>query len=55
VLRDMDKPIGVSTYEFTRALPQNLQSSLPSVEQIEREMDEAEKEVTKDSAKDKAP
>jgi predicted nuclease of restriction endonuclease-like (RecB) superfamily len=37
-LRGMDKPIGVSSYELTRALPRELQSSLPSIEEIEREL-----------------
>ncbi|MFN5746738.1 MAG: YhcG family protein [Methylococcaceae bacterium] len=37
-LRGVDKPIGVSSYELTRALPGNLESSLPSIEQIEREL-----------------
>jgi len=37
-LRGFDKPIGVSSYELTRALPGNLESSLPSIEQIEREL-----------------
>jgi len=36
-LRTIDKPIGVSSYELTRALPKDLQSSLPSIEQIESE------------------
>ncbi|MEF8755884.1 MAG: PDDEXK nuclease domain-containing protein [Accumulibacter sp.] len=35
-LRGMDKPIGVSTFELTRALPADLQSSLPSIEAIEQ-------------------
>ncbi|MGB3975631.1 MAG: PDDEXK nuclease domain-containing protein [bacterium] len=34
----IDKPIGISTYELTRALPQELKSSLPSVEEIEAEL-----------------
>lgn len=34
-LRDMNKPIGVSEFELTRALPDNLKSSLPSIEEIE--------------------
>jgi predicted nuclease of restriction endonuclease-like (RecB) superfamily len=38
-LRDMTKPIGVSGFELTRALPQTLQSSLPSIEDIERELE----------------
>lgn len=37
-LRGMDKPIGVSSYELTRALPDNLQSSLPRIEEIEAEL-----------------
>jgi predicted nuclease of restriction endonuclease-like (RecB) superfamily len=37
-LRGVDKPIGVSSYELTRALPTALQTSLPSIEQIEREL-----------------
>jgi predicted nuclease of restriction endonuclease-like (RecB) superfamily len=42
-LRGVDKPIGVSGYELTRSLPAELQSSLPSIEQIERELQEEEK------------
>lgn len=41
-LRDMTKPIGVSGFELTRSLPQTLQSSLPSIEDIERELRGAE-------------
>lgn len=41
-LRDMTKPIGVSGFELTRALPQALQSSLPSIEDIERELEGGE-------------
>jgi predicted nuclease of restriction endonuclease-like (RecB) superfamily len=37
-LRGVDKPIGVSTFELTRALPAELASKLPSIEQIEREL-----------------
>ena len=41
-LRGIDKPIGVSTYELTRALPAELQTSLPSIEAIEQALaDEA--------------
>jgi predicted nuclease of restriction endonuclease-like (RecB) superfamily len=38
----IDKPIGISTYELTRALPLALQSALPTVEQIEAELAESE-------------
>jgi len=37
-LRGVDRPIGVSEYELTRALPNNLKSSLPTVEEIELEL-----------------
>jgi predicted nuclease of restriction endonuclease-like (RecB) superfamily len=37
-LRDTRKPIGVSQYQLTRALPQELQSSLPTIEQLEEEL-----------------
>ena len=39
-LRGVDRPIGVSEYELTRALPPSLQSALPTVEQIEAELAE---------------
>lgn len=39
-LRGVAKPIGVSEYELTRALPASLQSALPSVEEIELELSE---------------
>lgn len=37
-LSDIHKPIGVSEYQLTQALPENLKSSLPSIEEIEREL-----------------
>jgi predicted nuclease of restriction endonuclease-like (RecB) superfamily len=37
----IDKPIGISTYELTRALPKELKSSLPTVEEIEAELNNA--------------
>lgn len=37
-LRDIHKPIGISDYELTRALPENLKSSLPTVDEIEAEL-----------------
>jgi predicted nuclease of restriction endonuclease-like (RecB) superfamily len=39
-LRNVRKPIGISKYELTRALPRELQSSLPSIETIEAELGE---------------
>ena len=37
-LRDIHKPIGIAEYELTRALPDNFKGSLPSVEEIEKEL-----------------
>lgn len=37
-LTGIDKPIGISSYELTRALPKRLQSALPTVEQLEAEL-----------------
>ena len=37
-LRGMNKPIGVSEYELTRTLPDELKSSLPSIEELETEL-----------------
>jgi predicted nuclease of restriction endonuclease-like (RecB) superfamily len=37
-LTGIDKPIGVSSYELTRALPRDLRSALPTVEQLEAEL-----------------
>ena len=34
----IDKPIGISTYELTRALPRTMRSALPTVEQLEAEL-----------------
>jgi predicted nuclease of restriction endonuclease-like (RecB) superfamily len=36
-LSDIHKPIGISEYQLTQALPENLKSSLPSIEEIEAE------------------
>lgn len=37
-LRGVQNPIGVSDYQLTKALPKELQSSLPSIEEIEAEL-----------------
>jgi hypothetical protein len=37
-LRDIQKPIGISTLRFTEALPTELRGSLPTVEQLEAEL-----------------
>lgn len=45
-LRDINKPIGVSAYELTRSLPENLRGSLPTIEEIEAELSEKFEEKT---------
>ncbi|RYE22667.1 MAG: DUF1016 domain-containing protein [Sphingobacteriaceae bacterium] len=37
-LRDMNKPIGVSEFQFTEILPEGIKSNLPSIEEIEKEL-----------------
>lgn len=37
-LRDNNRPIGVAEYKLVESLPAELQTSLPSIEQIEREL-----------------
>lgn len=37
-LRDMSKALAVSDYQLTRAIPENLKPSLPTVEEIEQEL-----------------
>jgi predicted nuclease of restriction endonuclease-like (RecB) superfamily len=39
-LRDINKPIGISEYELTRILPDNLKGSLPSIEEIEENLND---------------
>ncbi len=41
-LRDIHKPIGVSEYIITKHLPDELKSSLPSIEEIEAELGECD-------------
>ena len=38
-LRDTNKPMGVSTYQLQDALPSQLQGSLPTVEELEAELE----------------
>ena len=37
-LRGVRKPIGISEYQLTRALPRELKSVLPTIEEIEKEL-----------------
>ncbi len=38
-LREMNKPIGVSTYQLRDTLPEQLQGSLPTIEQLEAKLE----------------
>ena len=44
-LRGIDKPMGVSEFQITENLPENLKSSLPTIEEIENEFKNLENEV----------
>jgi predicted nuclease of restriction endonuclease-like (RecB) superfamily len=50
-LRDLNKPIGISTYKLKDSLPQTLQGNLPTLEQLEIELNtvasEIEAEITR--------
>lgn len=39
-LSDIHKPMGFSEYQLTQSLPDDLQTSLPTVEEIEKEMEQ---------------
>ncbi len=43
-LRDMNKPMGVSEFNFTEILPEDLKGSLPTVEEIEADLEKLENE-----------
>ena len=38
-LRGINNPIGISEYELTQSIPDNLKGDLPSVEELERELE----------------
>ena len=37
-LRDINKPMGISEFELSKALPKKLKSSLPTIAEIEAEL-----------------
>lgn len=43
-LQDVNKPIGISDYELTKAIPDNFKSTLPSISEIEEELSKDMKE-----------
>ena len=47
-LRDINKPIGISNYKLSNAIPDNLTTKLPTVEELEVELAEKLKDDKKD-------
>ncbi|WP_339870382.1 PDDEXK nuclease domain-containing protein [uncultured Algoriphagus sp.] len=43
-LRDINKPMGVSEFQLTEVLPENLKSSLPTIEEIEQTLKQSSNE-----------
>ncbi|GHT69097.1 hypothetical protein FACS189452_09610 [Bacteroidia bacterium] len=41
-LRDMHKPMGISEYRLTDAIPEHIKTQLPSIEEIEQELERKE-------------
>jgi predicted nuclease of restriction endonuclease-like (RecB) superfamily len=39
-LRDINKPIGISEYKLTQAIPENIKTQLPSIEELEHDLNE---------------
>ena len=54
-LRDGNKPMGVAEYQLVHALPAQLESNLPSIEQIEAELTELPVTATKPRPKKAKP
>lgn len=46
-LRDIQKPIGISDYELGQALPKDFRGSLPTIEEIENELEQGKYGYTK--------
>jgi hypothetical protein len=40
-LKNINKPMGVADYQLSAALPENLKGSLPSIEELEAELEGA--------------
>jgi hypothetical protein len=47
-LRDIHKPLGIAEYKLAQSLPDDLKGSLPTIEELEKELGELEMEVRKD-------
>jgi len=44
-LRDLNKPIGVSTYQLQNALPEKIKGSLPTIEELEAQLEGVSVEI----------
>jgi hypothetical protein len=44
-LRDINKPMGISEYLLPQNLPENLKSSLPTIEEIENQLNWIDDEI----------
>ena len=44
-LRDMNKPMGVSEYTLVETLPDNLKGSMPTVEEIEQDLQQLQGDI----------
>ena len=40
-LRDVNKPIGVSSYDLTASLPDKVRTALPTIEELEEELNDS--------------
>lgn len=47
-LKDINKPLGISEYELTEVLPKEYKSSLPSIEEIEAQLEDESAEAVGD-------
>ena len=54
-LRDIKKPIGISEYKLTQALPKNFKSQLPTIAQIESQLENEDKKISKPKAQTGKP
>jgi len=43
-LKDMSKPMGVSEYKIVRAIPEKLKTSLPTIDELEKELSKEDKQ-----------
>ena len=41
-LKDMSKPMGISEYKIVRAIPEKLKMSLPTIDELEKELSKSE-------------